>query len=131
CSSRERSCPAHGRRFVDRRSSEVEVASLREGPLRLDLHLEADLTVEQGKATCPMSPSGLLKAMGPMSPSQFQRVKFPSHEHKPQFVPFYGETFFSGELRLGRSVEAWEEVRLHSSSLRGVARRRARSSRRL
>ncbi|MQL71642.1 hypothetical protein Taro_003964 [Colocasia esculenta] len=73
----------------------------------------------------------LLKATGPMSPSQFQRVKCPSREHKPQFVPFHGETFFSGELRLGSSMGAWEEVRLHSSSLRGVARRRARSSRRL
>ncbi|MQM10631.1 hypothetical protein Taro_043528, partial [Colocasia esculenta] len=113
---------------------------------------QADLTVEQGKATCPMSPSGLLKETGPMSPSQFQRP------------------FFSGELKLGSSVGAWEEalvfilqgrgvarlvgggswiagarrwrvaslregplrldlhleVRLHSSSLRGVARRRAR-----
>ncbi|MQL76580.1 hypothetical protein Taro_008968, partial [Colocasia esculenta] len=71
---------------------------------------EADLTVEQGKATCPMSPSGLLKATGPMSPSQFQRVKCPSREHKPQFVPWLEKTFSSGELKLGSSVEAWEEV---------------------
>ncbi|MQL67824.1 hypothetical protein Taro_000114 [Colocasia esculenta] len=67
-------------------------------------------TVEQGKATCPMSPSGLLKAKGPMSPSQFQRVKCPSREHKPQFVPCLEKTFSSGELKLGSSVEAWEEV---------------------
>ncbi|MQM22526.1 hypothetical protein Taro_055579 [Colocasia esculenta] len=57
-----------------------------------------------------MSPSGLLKVTKPMSPSEFQRVKCPSREHKPQFVPFHGETFFSGELRLGSSVGAWEEV---------------------
>ncbi|MQL83991.1 hypothetical protein Taro_016490 [Colocasia esculenta] len=122
-----------------------------------------------------MSPSGLLKATGPMSPSHVQRVKCPSREHKPQFVPLLGATFFSGELRLGGlrgrlggglgvplqgrgsarfvgggswivGARRWRvanlregplrldlhlEVRLHSSSLRGVARRRARSSRRL
>ncbi|MQM08496.1 hypothetical protein Taro_041351 [Colocasia esculenta] len=99
---------------------------------------QVDLTVEQGIATCPMSPSGLLKATGPMSPSHVQSVKCSGREHKPQFVSLLGEGFSSGELRLGDSVGAWEEalvflckVRLHSSSLRGVARRRAHSSRRL
>ncbi|MQM06996.1 hypothetical protein Taro_039831 [Colocasia esculenta] len=48
-----------------------------------------------------MSPSGLLKATGPMSPSHVQRVKCSGREHKPQFVPLLGATFFSGELRLG------------------------------
>ncbi|MQL74529.1 hypothetical protein Taro_006892 [Colocasia esculenta] len=62
---------------------------------------QVDLTVEQGIATCPMWPSGLLKATGPMSPSHVQRVKCPRREHKPQFVPLLGATFFSGELRLG------------------------------
>ncbi|MQM19921.1 hypothetical protein Taro_052935 [Colocasia esculenta] len=47
-------------------------------------HLAADLTVEQGKATCPMSPS-----VCPFAPC------------KP---------FFSGELKLGSSVGAWEEA---------------------
>ncbi|MQM04324.1 hypothetical protein Taro_037116 [Colocasia esculenta] len=51
-----------------------------------------------------MSPSGLLKATGPMSPSHVQRVKCPSREHKPQFVSLLGEGFSSGELRLGDSV---------------------------
>ncbi|MQM10200.1 hypothetical protein Taro_043088 [Colocasia esculenta] len=121
-----------------------------------------------------MSPSGLLKATGPMSPSHVQNLKCPSREHKPQFVSLLGEGFSSGELRLGDSVgglggrpwcffargitrlvgggswnvgaRRWRvaslregplrldlllEVRLHSSSLRGVARRRARISRRL
>ncbi|MQL77826.1 hypothetical protein Taro_010247 [Colocasia esculenta] len=40
-------------------------------------------------------------------------------------------SLISGELKLGSSVEAWEQVRLHSSSLRGVARRWARSSQHL
>ncbi|MQM12180.1 hypothetical protein Taro_045093 [Colocasia esculenta] len=85
-----------------------------------------------------MSPSSLLKATGPMSSSQFQRVKCPSREHKPLFVPCLEKTFSSGELKLGSSVEAWEEVvwpsckvRLHSSSLCGVARRQACSSQHL
>ncbi|MQM17905.1 hypothetical protein Taro_050886, partial [Colocasia esculenta] len=70
-----------------------------------------------------MSPSGLLKATGPISPSQFQRVKCPSREHKPQFVPFHGETIFSGELRLRSSVGAWEEVVWPSCKVRrGSAR---------
>ncbi|MQL89918.1 hypothetical protein Taro_022500 [Colocasia esculenta] len=115
---------------------------------------EVDLTVEQGIATCPMSPSGLLKATGPMSPSYVQRVKCSGRKHKPQFAPLLCASLISGELKLGSSVEAWEElvdhlasfdcsvvealkkgasvcctlVRLHSSSLRGVARRRARNS---
>ncbi|MQL80972.1 hypothetical protein Taro_013427, partial [Colocasia esculenta] len=42
---------------------------------------EVDLTIEQGIATCPMSPSRLLK-----------------------FVSLLGEGFSSGELRLGNSV---------------------------
>ncbi|MQL70909.1 hypothetical protein Taro_003224 [Colocasia esculenta] len=67
-------------------------------------HLAVDLTVEQGIATCPMSPSGLLKATGPMSPSHVQRVKCSGREHKPQFVSLLGEGFSSGELRLGDSV---------------------------
>ncbi|MQL80705.1 hypothetical protein Taro_013154 [Colocasia esculenta] len=135
---------------------------------------QVDLTVEQGIATCPMSPSGLLKATGPMSPSHVQRVKCSDREHKPQFISLHGEGFSSGELRLGDSVgglggrpwcsfargsarfvgggswivgaRRWRvaslregplrldihlEVRLHSSSLRDVARRWARSSRRL
>ncbi|MQM20579.1 hypothetical protein Taro_053603 [Colocasia esculenta] len=136
---------------------------------------QVDLTVEQGIATCPMSPSGLLKVTGPMSPSHVQRVKCSGREHKPQFVSLLGEGFSSVELRLGDSVgglgggcltilqgrgsarfmggglwivgaRRWRvanlregplrldlhlEVRLHSSSLRGVERRRARSSRRL
>ncbi|MQL69532.1 hypothetical protein Taro_001803 [Colocasia esculenta] len=91
--------------------------------------LQVDLTVEQGIATCPMSPSGLLKETGPMSPSHVQRVKCSGREHKPQFAPLLCASLISGELKLGSSVEAWEEVRLHSSSLRGVARRQARSSR--
>ncbi|MQM17626.1 hypothetical protein Taro_050599, partial [Colocasia esculenta] len=134
-----------------------------------------DLTIEQGIAKCPMSPPGLLKAMGPMSPSHVQRVKCSGREHKPQFISLLGEGFSSGELRLGDSVgglrggcltilqgrgsarfvgggswivgaRRWRvaslqegplrldlhlEVRLHSSSLRGVARRWARSSQRL
>ncbi|MQL92193.1 hypothetical protein Taro_024814 [Colocasia esculenta] len=65
-----------------------------------------------------------------MSPSHVQRVKC-SGQHKPQFAPLLCASLISGELKLGSSVEAWEEVRLHSSSLCGVARRRARSSRRL
>ncbi|MQM16604.1 hypothetical protein Taro_049562, partial [Colocasia esculenta] len=71
---------------------------------------------------------------GPCRLLSFKGVKCPSREHKPQFVPFLEKTFSSGELKLGSSVEAWEEVvwpsckvRLHSSSLRGVARRRARN----
>ncbi|MQL97201.1 hypothetical protein Taro_029888 [Colocasia esculenta] len=135
---------------------------------------QVDLTFDQGIATRPMSPSGLLKATGPMSPSHAQNLKCPSREHKPQFVSLLGEGFSSGELRLGDSVgglggrpwcfftrgitrlvgggswsvgaRRWRvaslregplrldlllEVRLHSSSLRGVARRRAHSSRRL
>ncbi|MQM10985.1 hypothetical protein Taro_043884 [Colocasia esculenta] len=51
-----------------------------------------------------MSPSGLLKATGPMSPSHVQNLKCPSREHKPQFVSLLGEGFSSGELRLGDSV---------------------------
>ncbi|MQM14446.1 hypothetical protein Taro_047380 [Colocasia esculenta] len=65
---------------------------------------EVDLTFDQGIATCPMSPSGLLKATGPMSPSHVQNLKCPSREHKPQFVSLLGEGFSSGELRLGDSV---------------------------
>ncbi|MQM06239.1 hypothetical protein Taro_039060 [Colocasia esculenta] len=49
---------------------------------------------------CPQG-RGLLKATGPMSPSHVQRVKCPSREHKLQFVPLLGATFFSSELRLG------------------------------
>ncbi|MQM20168.1 hypothetical protein Taro_053183 [Colocasia esculenta] len=81
---------------------------------------QADLTVEQGKAACPMLPSGLLKATGPMSPSQFQRVKCPSREHKPQFVSLLGEDFSSGELGLGDSVGAWEEALVFSCKEREV-----------
>ncbi|MQM08312.1 hypothetical protein Taro_041169 [Colocasia esculenta] len=51
-------------------------------------------------------------------------------EHKPQFVPLLGATFFSGELRLGglrgrlgrEALVFLCKVRLHSCSLRGVAR---------
>ncbi|MQM03781.1 hypothetical protein Taro_036569 [Colocasia esculenta] len=51
-----------------------------------------------------MSPSGLLKATGPMSPSHVQRVKCSGREHKPQFVSLLGEGFSSDELRLADSV---------------------------
>ncbi|MQL92918.1 hypothetical protein Taro_025551 [Colocasia esculenta] len=86
---------------------------------------QVDLTIEKGIATCPMLPSGLLKATGPMSPSHVQRVKCSGREHKPQFAPLLCASLISGELKLGSFV------RLHSSSLRGVARRRARSSQHL
>ncbi|MQM00689.1 hypothetical protein Taro_033427 [Colocasia esculenta] len=59
-------------------------------------HLAADLTVEQGKATCPMSPSVL-----PFAPCKL---------------------FFSGELKLGSSVGAWEEALVFILQGRGVAR---------
>ncbi|MQM12090.1 hypothetical protein Taro_045001 [Colocasia esculenta] len=148
---------------------------------------------------------GRRKATHPLSRSHVQRFKCPSREHKPQFVPLLGATFFSSELKLGGlrgrlggvflvilqgkvlvvvvlvlpwlispslclllslacldalqergitrlvgggswnvGAQRWRvaslregplrldlllEVRLHSSSLRGVARRRARSSR--
>ncbi|MQM18751.1 hypothetical protein Taro_051746 [Colocasia esculenta] len=78
---------------------------------------QVDLTVEQGIATCPMSPSGLLKATGPMSPSYVQRVKCSGREHKPQFAPLLCESLISGELKLGSSVEAWEEVVDHLASV--------------
>ncbi|MQM23128.1 hypothetical protein Taro_056191 [Colocasia esculenta] len=63
---------------------------------------QVDLTVEQGIATCPMSPSGLLNATGPMSPSHVQRVKCSGREHKPQFAPF---SLCKPYLR---RTEAWE-----------------------
>ncbi|MQL88841.1 hypothetical protein Taro_021408 [Colocasia esculenta] len=73
-----------------------------------------------------------------MSPSQFQRVKCPSREHKPQFGLLSEKTLLLRRTRAWELRAAWEEpswlsckVRLHSSSLRGVARRRARSSWRL
>ncbi|MQL97657.1 hypothetical protein Taro_030358 [Colocasia esculenta] len=53
---------------------------------------------------------GLLKATGPMSPSHVQRVKCSGREHKPQFAPLLCASLISGELKLGSSVEAWEEV---------------------
>ncbi|MQL95846.1 hypothetical protein Taro_028515, partial [Colocasia esculenta] len=68
-----------------------------------------DLTIEQGIATCPMSPSGLLKATRPMSPSHVQRVKCSGREHNPQFARLLCASLISGELKLGSYVEAWEE----------------------
>ncbi|MQL89915.1 hypothetical protein Taro_022499, partial [Colocasia esculenta] len=79
-----------------------------------------DLTIEQGIATCPMSPSGLLKATGPMSPSYVQRVKCSGREHKPQFAPLLCASLISGELKLGSSVEAWEEVVDHLARWRHI-----------
>ncbi|MQL85278.1 hypothetical protein Taro_017794 [Colocasia esculenta] len=108
-----------------------------------------------------------------MSPSEFQRVKCPSREHKPQFgllsektlllrrtgawelrgaweepswlsckvgrggARFVGGGSWIAEARRWRVASLREgplrldlhlEVRLHNSSLHGVARRRARSS---
>ncbi|MQL82255.1 hypothetical protein Taro_014725 [Colocasia esculenta] len=84
---------------------------------------QVDLTVEQGIATCPMLPSGLLKATGPMSPSHVQRVKCSGREHKPQFAPLLCASLISGELKLGSSVEAWEERKCPVRGRRLVDRR--------
>ncbi|MQL69508.1 hypothetical protein Taro_001794, partial [Colocasia esculenta] len=99
--------PAGGQQFAEMAAEEQPPPTPQAAPVQP----EVDLTVEQGIATCPMSPSGLLKATGPMSPSHVQRVKCSGREHKPQFAPLLCASLISGELKLGSSVEAWEETR--------------------
>ncbi|MQM18144.1 hypothetical protein Taro_051130 [Colocasia esculenta] len=110
CSSRKGKCSVRGRRLMDRQR--WRVANLREGPLRLDLHLE-----------CCSRRRGLLESL--------TLVAVGEKRWDSDVVvcgPLLAET---GMPVVCDSYGAVQLVRLHSSSLRGVARRQARSSRRL